>query len=232
MAEIGSDASTCWVPSADLRDPPSVPDPTAVVRAYASAPVAADLAAGASESREERWPTLAGILVGLTALVFLLPDLGQRAAEAFLPPDWRVEWSSAVTPPTPVRVNRAKVSAYPTKRGSPVLVVAGDARNRSDRFLQGVEVIVAVYDGGERIDERRGFVNVVLNEGQLSSIDSAETLRAAYEEAVQAHGDRGVLMAPGSERPFMVIFPYVPENAGDLRFQVSFEVPDAPVETG
>ena len=172
-----------------------------------------------------RWPTLAGILLGLTVLVFFLPDLGQRAVEALLPPHWGVEWSGAVAPATPVQVNRARVRTYPIRSGDRVLVVAGDARNRTDQALAGVEVVVGLYDGGRRVGERRGLINVVLTEGQLTQVADATELKAAYDDAVKAHGERGVVLPPGTERPFMVVFPTVPENASDLKFRISFFVP-------
>ena len=203
----------------DFREP-RPPEPTAVVRSYVPPSVDLEMTPG-----EGRWPTLAGILLGLMILVFLLPGLGQRAVEALLPPSWGVEWSGAVAPPTPVQVNLARVSAYPTDSGAPVLVVAGDARNRTEDFLEGVEVVVEMFDGVEKIEERRGLVDVVLTEGQLAAIKSPEELTAAYKDAVLAHGRRGVVLPPGIERPFMVVFPVVPDNATRLRYRVSFVVP-------
>ena len=199
-----------------VQDPNRVP--TAVVKAYPGAN-------NRERETEGRWPTLAGILLGLMTLVFLLPDLGQRAVEALLPPGWGVEWAGAVASPTPIQVNRAKVTQYPIKGGKQVLVVAGDARNRTERFLTGVQVVVGVYDGPEKVDERRGWVDVVLTEGQLTGLSSADELQAAYDDAARAHGERGVVLPPATERPFMVVFPNVPDNATHLRFRVSFSVP-------
>ncbi len=208
----------------DLRkqatDPRAHRVPTAVIKAHGGTDPAL-----LEKEGEGRWPTLAGILLGLMVLVFLLPDLGQRAIEALLPRDWGVEWEGAVAAPVPVQVNRAKVTAYPVRDGREVLVVAGDARNRTERLLSGVEVVVEVYDGGRKVDERRGLVDVVLNEGQLSRLSTADELQAAYDDAVRAHGERGAVLPPASERPFMVVFPEVPKNAGALRFHVSFAVP-------
>ena len=171
-----------------------------------------------------RWPTLAGILLGLVALVFLMPDLGQRAVEAVLPEQWDVNWTGAVSP-TPVQVNRPKATAYPTQDGRQLLVVAGDARNRTSLSLVGVEVVVRVFRGGKALDERRAMVNIVLNEGQLASIADADGIAEAYRDAITAHGARGVVLPPNAERPFMVVFPSVPDHAASLRYEISFDVP-------
>ncbi|MEL7367390.1 MAG: hypothetical protein AAFN74_00650 [Myxococcota bacterium] len=192
---------------------------TAVVGAYA-----ASLAEQPKPS-DSRWPFLAGVLLGLMALVFVWPDLGQRAVESFLPSDWEVEWVSPVAPPAPIEASRAKVTTYPTKNGD-VLVIAGDARNRTDKMLHGVRISVSVFDeAGAQVDERSNLVDVVLTEGQLTEVTDEAALDAASREAELAHGARGVALPAGLARPFMVVFPEVPENAENLRYEVSFVVP-------
>ncbi len=88
-------------------------------------------------------------------------------------------------------------------------------------------MVVTVYEGARKVDERRAWVDVVLTEGQLSAVSDAEDLTATYNDAFRAHGSRGVILPPKAERPFMVVFPEVPSNVERLRFRVSFVIPDA-----
>lgn len=207
-----------------LTLPPAEPEATAVVITQTSTSSVDE----PTQPTDGRWPTLAGILLGLVTVVFVVPSLGQGAIESVLPPSAeRVDWAT-VPGKGPVRVDSAQVTAYPSAASGALLVVSGDATNRTDRTIAGVKVRVEAFDGEASILEGESLVGVGLSEGQLTAVKSEADLKAAVDEAVRAHGDRGGLLEPGARRPFMIVFPRIPQRAQALEFRISSVLPSEP----
>lgn len=182
-----------------------------------------------SFSGPKRWPTLAGLGLGLviTVLAVLGPAGGELSK--FGPEDIVALVVPPISEPIDTSVahvepRNTQVTLYPGKNGRMLLVIAGEAFNDSAESIAGVEAVAMVKDGGDVLEQREGWVGLTLDEGALSTIGSPAELELALANALRNAKTpvEQQALAPGGSLPFMVVFPDPPADLDTRAFQVEF----------
>lgn len=180
------------------------------------------------EHRVRQWPTLAGVAFGVLFALFVYPGLAPDLARALeLRSVDPVLSGPAATNLLPegigaVRAVEPIVTRYPADSTAGALVITGTAENTSTQAYTNLDVVVLVLDG-EAIKERaRAPLGVLLNPGVLSKINSQEELSNAWAAANAQAGQADRALAPGQERPFMVVFPRAVAGMEHQIFRVEF----------
>ncbi|MCA9550593.1 MAG: zinc-ribbon domain-containing protein [Myxococcales bacterium] len=171
------------------------------------------------------WPSLVGLVLGLGLVTVLLPDVGARlldrvsttGADAFsLVSQQRYLPESLQT----LRALNTTVSGYRLGSGQLVLVVRGNARNVGAEPVQGLSAVALAMDGDTVTARAMAPVGVILEPDALFALAGPGDVDGAYVR--RSAGLEDVVIPPGGERPFMVVFPEVPPAAEERTFQVEF----------
>lgn len=203
-------------------------EPTAVAPAYQEQKEAsADLSA--SESRG-LWPSALGAIVGLLVVLFGFPEVARPLLTPLAPePVLAVLGYLDDVQDNAVRGVRAlgtHAGPYETGAGRTLLVVAGRAKNETDRPIEELSAVVRIFVEDKVIAREEVPVGVTLRPRALNRIVSPRELDVAWAVA-------GTEAAPGplrqgSERPFMAVF-YEPKPVdGRRRVEVEFVRGGAP----
>lgn len=177
------------------------------------------------------WPTMLGAVAGLAIVLFLFPGLlvGRGvelgAMEELLhigPRPLLPESLEEVSP------EGARVTAYEGREGRRMLVISGIAHNGGPERVERVQAVVLMLDGSEVVERRRAVVGVPLDEADLAKIGNAQDLEDAYRAAQSGASPASLVIEPGANARFVVVFPDIPEHVQDRRFRVEFV--KAPVE--
>jgi predicted Zn finger-like uncharacterized protein len=182
-----------------------------------------------SFSGTKRWPTLAGLALGLVITVLAVFGPAGGDLSTFGPEDIVALVVPPISEPIDTSVSyveprNAKVTLYPGKNGRQLLVVAGEAFNDGAESIVGVEAVAMVKTGSDVLEQREAWVGLTLDEAALSSIGSPAELELVLADAIRAAKtpvDQQPL-APGGSLPFMVVFPDPPSDLGARAFQVEF----------
>lgn len=174
------------------------------------------------------WPTALGLVLGVTVTVAAVVGPAGGSFSKLGPDDLRALVAPAVSEPleeslAEVRARSAHVTAYTTRSGKSLLVIAGIAVNRGAEPLEAVEAVATIAGAGGVVDRRQALVGVTLYEDALVGVTSPGELDAAYAEAERRITAGSALsLAPGARMPFMVVFPEVPSALEERSFQVAF----------
>jgi predicted Zn finger-like uncharacterized protein len=183
------------------------------------------------EHRVRRWPTLLGIAIGLGIALFVYPGLAPDLVRAFelrsLEPILSGAGATTLLPEgiAAVRAVDPIVTRYPADGSAGVLVVTGHAENASAQAYQGLDVVVLVLEGDTIKERQRAPLGLELSPGDLAKITSADDLQNAWAAALSKEPEGWKALAPGQERPFMVVFPRAAAGLESEAFRVEFTPP-------
>ncbi|MCK6550287.1 hypothetical protein L6R52_30910, partial [Myxococcota bacterium] len=173
------------------------------------------------------WPTLLGLALGLGVVALAVTGPAGGSLSRFGPETLfalvRPEVSAPLEPLLDsVDVSGAHVTAYATRAGRSLLVVAGDATNDGTDALTEIEAIATIFDGATIVERREALVGVTIPEDVLASVTGPKDLDAAYEAALSDTAPDARTLATGAKRPFMIVFPEVPQDVAERSFVVEF----------
>jgi len=180
--------------------------------------------------RSGLWPSLLGAVLGVAFVLTFLPEVGQGILDTFTRrgADALNRVSQTRVLPESLQNLRAldtRVSAYRIASGEEVLVVRGVARNLGSTPAKGLSAVALAMDGDTVVARASAPVAVLLAPDVLAGLQSPSEVGGAYAQRATVALQTEV--APGAERPFMVVFPEMPGEARDRVFLVEF-VPFAP----
>lgn len=173
------------------------------------------------------WPTWLGVALGL-GIVGLAVSGPAGGSLSRLGPEtlWALVSPELSAPLEPVLdsidVEGAHVTAYPTRAGKSLLVVAGNATNAGSEGLTELEAIATIFDGATIVERREALVGLTISEDVLASVTGAQELDRAYEAALSESTADARSLGAGATRPFMVVFPDLPADVEQRAFVVEF----------
>ncbi len=186
--------------------------------------VEADVAADLSRMRTSRVVRSALVLVGLFVVVggAVLVHGARRETYVGQP---SLLGSLVGAPPPLIQgaigtayVEQARVSVYPLRDPRPRLVVSGQASNAGQDVAGAVQVVASMLDGDRVVAQREAPLGALMPLDALARARTVEEVDAAWARVERpqrpwVHGER---------RPFMVVFPELPEGIDRYTFRVDF----------
>lgn len=171
------------------------------------------------------WPSLVGALLGGALVLTFLPEVGagildtfsRRGGDAINRVAHQKILPESLETMRPIATH---VVAYRIASAADVLVVRGSARNLGSQPVRGLSAVALAMSGDRVVARASAPVGVLLDPLVLARLENPAQVSGAY--AQHSGGAHEITVGPGGERPFMVVFPEMPEGATDLSFLVEF----------
>lgn len=211
---------------------PDAEDHSATTRVASTLPLPAavfDELPGKTSDRIGPWPTYVGFALGLLIVIMAVMGPARGELSKLGPGDIAALVSPRLTEPiveavAQVRPRDAHVTAYATRSGKKLLVVAGDAYNEGRQEVVGLEAIALVVAGREVVDRREAWVGLTIAEDALAAVETPADLQAAYANAMRSLPKpvQELALKSGATLPFMVVFPDPSDDLEHRSFHVEF----------
>jgi len=121
-----------------------------------------------------------------------------------------------------VEVISMRSVGYERPDGSDVLVVAGEAENRSGKERSNLFVVAELRDSEERVVARsRAPIGLPLSPGDLSTLTTTDSVEAVFTSRATHDGSR--VLAAGSKSPYTIVFLQPPAHAAVLEHRIKLE---------
>jgi predicted Zn finger-like uncharacterized protein len=159
------------------------------------------------------WPTLLGLALGTALGVGAVLQFGSQPA-------------SRDAGLGMVRSENVRLVHYPTKFGTRLWVVTGEAKNQRTDALLGVRAEVSLHDGPKSLAETKVWLGVELPVNVLYGIRTDADLASAYqaaEEKLQLPV-AAVQVLPNASERFMAVFAGIPEDVTDVGTRPAVDV--------